>query len=86
MNNGLKKSDKPSSAMARPLALWRACGNVERCCAIVLVMWLLVVLAAPDHFMQWVLRLLLFFFAGWTFLRWCRIAMNNPSGSSATAW
>ena len=72
MNISNTASERTSGPLGRALRLWRESGKVERICAIVLVMWLLVIVTVPDHFMQWVLRLLLIFFAGWTFLRWFR--------------
>ena len=50
---------------------------VERICAFTFLLWLGVFLTVPDHFMQWVLRLVLIVFAGWTFLRWFRAAMKQ---------
>jgi sigma-B regulation protein RsbU (phosphoserine phosphatase) len=77
MNNGTTASTKSLGLPARAATLWRNSGKVERACALILLLWLSVFLAAPNHFMQWVLRLVLIFFAGWTFLRWFRGAMKQ---------
>ena len=77
MNNGTPAFKPSTGLLAQTSALWRDSGNVERICALVLLLWLAVFLTAPDHFMQWVLRLILIFFAGWTFIRWFRAAIKK---------
>ncbi len=77
MNNGTPSSTNTPGILARTAGLWRNCGKVERTCAFTLLLWLAVFLAAPDHFMQWVLRLVLIYFSGWTFLRWLRGTMKQ---------
>ena len=77
MKYGTPASPHAQGILARASALWRSSGEVERICAFTLLLWLAVYPTAPDHFIQWVLRLLLIFFAGWTFIRWLRGTMKQ---------
>ncbi len=77
MSSSASASSKSPGIFSRTAALWRESGFAERGCAVSLLFWVAIEFTAPDHFLQWVLRLAVILFAGWTFMRWLRGSMKG---------